>query len=625
MVKGRLTLKRELAPKLQVAPIGNLVVAQVWVDASVYHLDTPFSYLIPGDLSEQVKVGSLVSVPFHGREVIALVLELAPMDSLSGLKNISKVIGGVPLLTEAGINLIAAAAERYAAHPFDLIRSAIPDRIVSVEREFKDVTDQFIAESGRSRREYFQLPPHQNRSLLIAKKIKERLSLGGVLVILPDSGEVERLVSELRSLEVEPSILDSKNTKSEQYRNFLKVRLAQSTVVVGTRSAIFAPVSNLQTIIIFNEGSEHLYERRSPGWNARDIALLRAKTSHLDLLFVGYSPSSEVARLIEEGWIDYKRARGKLKLSSFNSELGELVPSRALPAIKGALKSGPVLFVVPLKGYAQAIRCLQCRTISRCACGGAHEKLSATAPITCNHCLEKIPQWRCAWCHSERFSMQSRGADRHQHELGVLFPGVKTILATSDHPIDSVVDNGIVVATPGMAPKSESGYSAVIFLEGNRFLNQPDLRASERVREMFFAHSSLVSAGGTVLLIQDEGNAISTALATWNPTIAIHRDLEERRSLALPPYVRSVKLTMDPSDITRLQNALISAREEGRIPSETKILGPIPTGEKSSLILTVSIEKGESLISTIHEFMRRRSVAKKSLPSLRIDPYSLSH
>ena len=221
--------------------------------------------------------------------------------------------------------------------------------------------------------------------------------------------------------------------------------------------------------------------------------------------------------------------------------------------------------------------------------------------------------------------MQSRGADRHQHELGVLFPGVKTILATSDHPIDSVVDNGIVVATPGMAPKSESGYSAVIFLEGNRFLNQPDLRASERVREMFFAHSSLVSAGGTVLLIQDEGNAISTALATWNPTIAIHRDLEERRSLALPPYVRSVKLTMDPSDITRLQNALISAREEGRIPSETKILGPIPTGEKSSLILTVSIEKGESLISTIHEFMRRRSVAKKSLPSLRIDPYSLSH
>ena len=625
MVTGRLTLKRELAPKQQVAPIGELVVAQVWVDASVYHLDTPFSYLIPGDLSNQVKVGSLVTVPFHGREVIALVLELTPIDSLSGLKNITKVIGGVPLLTEMGIDLISNAAERYAAHPFDLIRSAIPDRVVSVEKEFRDIPDLYIEGSGSSLREYLQLPPHLDRATLMARKIAERSNDGGVLVLLPDSSEVNRVVAELHLLAIEPAILDSSLTKSDQYRNFLKARLGQSSVVIGMRSAVFAPVSHLRTVIIFNEGSEHFYERRIPGWSARDIALLRAKESNVDLLFIGYSPSSEVARLIEEGWIDYKRSRGKLKVASFSSEHGELLPSRALTPIKRALQSGPVLFVVPLKGYAQAIRCAQCKTISRCPCGGAHEKLSASAPITCNHCLEKSHQWRCAWCHSERTSLQSRGADRHQHELGLLFPGVKTLLATSDHPIDSTVDNGIVVATPGMAPKSEDGYAAVIFLEGNRFLNQPDMRASERVREMFFAHSALASLSGSVVIIQDEANVMATALTTWNPTMVIHRELEERKSLNLPPYVRSVKLTMDPSDITRLQSTLALAREEGRIPSKTKILGPISVGEKSSLILTVSIEEGENLVSTMHEFMRRRSIAKKSLPSLRIDPYSLSH
>jgi primosomal protein N' (replication factor Y) len=82
---------------------------------------------------------------------------------------------------------------------------------------------------------------------------------------------------------------------------------------------------------------------------------------------------------------------------------------------------------------------------------------------------------------------------------------------------------------------------------------------------------------------------------------------------------------MEPSDISRLQAALTAAREDGRIPSETKILGPISTGDKSALILTVPLASGEKLISTLHEFMRRRSVSKKSLPSLRIDPYSLSH
>jgi primosomal protein N' (replication factor Y) len=625
MVKGRLTLKRELAAPAPVAPIGEFTVAQVWVDASVYHLDSPFSYLIPGNLADSISVGSLVMVPFHGREITALVVEVVALDSTSGLKSISKVLGGIPLFTQELINLIAEAAKRYAAHPFDLIRSAIPDRVISVEKEFTGHANSYVLEPGKSQRQFFQLPPHQERSLLMASKIVERSKIGGVLVVLPDSLEVNRLSKELSKLDVTHVVLDSKLPKSEQYRNFLQARIGEANVVIGTRSAVFAPVSNLRTLMIYNEGSEHLYERRSPGWNARDIALLRQREQDFDLLFVGYSPSSEVARLIDTGWIDYKRSRGKIKVATYAAEHGELLPSRAIPVIKKALNTGPVLFLVPLKGYAQAIRCAQCRTISRCLCGGAHEKLTLSAPISCNHCLAKVVEWRCVWCHSERVSMQSRGADRHQHELGLLFPGVKSVISTSDHLIDSVIEDGIVVATPGMAPQSKGGYSAVVFLEGNRFLNQPDMRANERVREMFFAHASLISPSGSIVLIQDEGHVISTALTTWNPSMAIHRELEERQSLALPPYVRAVKLIMEPSDISRLQSALTSAREEGRIPAETKILGPISIGDKSSLILTVPLETGEMLISTLHEFMRRRSVAKKSLPSLRIDPYSLSH
>jgi primosomal protein N' (replication factor Y) len=343
------------------------------------------------------------------------------------------------------------------------------------------------------------------------------------------------------------------------------------------------------------------------------------------MLFIGYSPSSEISRLIDEKWVEYKRSKGKVKVNVFTPEHGELLPSRALPILKKNLSSGPVLFIVPLKGYAQAIRCAQCRTISRCTCGGAHEKLTLAAPITCNHCLAKVEQWRCAWCHSERLSLQSRGADRHQHELGALFPGVTSFISTADHPIDSIISRGIVISTAGMAPRTEAGYAAVVFLEGNRFLNQPDMRAHERVREMFFAHAALTKEDGNVLFIQDEGDSITTAVTTWNPTTVIHRELEERKSLSLPPYVRAVKLIMDASEIIRLQNALTSARDEGRLPQSTKILGPIASGDKSSLVLTVEIADGDLLVSTIHEFMRRRSAAKKSLPSLRIDPYSLSH
>jgi primosomal protein N' (replication factor Y) len=175
-----------------------------------------------------------------------------------------------------------------------------------------------------------------------------------------------------------------------------------------------------------------------------------------------------------------------------------------------------------------------------------------------------------------------------------------------------------------MAPTALKGYSAVVILEGDKFLDEPDMRAGERVREMYFAHAALAAAGAPIVLIQSEGHTIATALSTWNPVIAIHRDLEERKSLSLPPYVRIAHLTMESSDITRLKSALLSSRDEGRLPASTKILGPIPSGEKSSLILSVDTSEGESLISTVHEFMRRRSASKKELPSLRIDPYSLS-
>jgi primosomal protein N' (replication factor Y) len=625
MSKGKLTLKRELAPRIALPPQGEFTVAQVWVDASVYHLDTTFSYLIPGNLTDQVKVGSLLTVPFHGRDVSALAIEIIAPESISGLKNISKVIGGVPLLTPEIIALISSAANRYAAHPFDLIRSAVPDRAVAVERELASLEDRYESVDGSSIREYFQLPPHKERSALMAMKIKERSDKGGVLMVLPDSTEVSRLSLQLNILNVEHVVIDSSIPKSELYSNFLKARLGVVNVVIGTRSAIFAPISKLRTVMIYNDGSENFYEKRSPGWNVRDIALLRSRVQDFDLLFIGYSPSSEVARLIDEQWVDYKRSRGKVKVNTFTPERGELLPSRALAPIKKALATGPVLFIVPLKGYAQAIRCAQCRTVSRCTCGGAHEKLSQSAPISCNHCLLKVAEWRCAWCHSERTSIQSRGADRHQYELGLLFPSVKSVVSTSEHPITSIVDSGIVVATPGMAPTTGDGYAAVIFLEGNRFLNQPDMRANERVREMFFAHAALTAQGGSILCIQDEGHSITTALTTWNPSIAIHRELEERKSLSLPPYVRAAKLTMDHSEITRLQGALLAAREEGRIPATAKILGPVSNGEKSSLIITVDVIEGDALITTIHEFMRRRSTSKKVLPSLRIDPYSLSH
>ena len=521
--------------------------------------------------------------------------------------------------------MISILAKRYAAHPFGLIRSAIADRAVTVEREFKFTSVQSDSATAKPHQRYLQLPPGRDRSILIAEKIIGLAKDGGVLCILPDEREVDSLGKALSHLGSDYLKYDSTLSKSDRYRNFLKVRTGEAEILIGTRSAIFAPMPGLASIIIYNENSEHLYERRSPGWNVRDVAQVRANVEKCSLFFIGYSPSTDLAHLIEQGAFEYKKSRAKVKVSVVPQIHGELLPSRALQPIKSALKSGPVLFLSPLKGYAQAIRCAKCATISRCECGGAHQQKSEKSPIECSHCLTKVTQWQCVWCHALRPALLARGVDRHQHEVGILFPGAQVSVSSSDHPILESVSTGIVLATPGMAPAATTGYSAVVILEGNRFLNQPDLRSQERIRELYFAHAALARDGAPIILIQDNGHHIATALTTWNPITAISRELEERRNLGLPPFVKSASLAMEQSEIVKLSNALHVAQEEGRIPASTKILGPIPSGEKSALIITSAIADGEQLVKTLHEFMRRRSAAKKSMPTLRIDPYSLSH
>lgn len=625
MVAGGLRLKREVIQSAPLPPTGEFSVAKVWVDSSVYHLDSSFTYLIPGNLSDSVFVGSSVVVPFHGRELEGVVQSLGNPESITGLKSISKVIGSIPLLSQEVIALIAAASSRYAAHPFDLIRSALPDRVASVERNFRLSEMSEMRRDRKRRSEFLQLPPHKSRSQLMAEKIRQLSLDGSVLVVLPDAQEVERLHRALDLQGLPHAQLTSSQARSEHFENFLKVRTGESSIVIGTRSAVFAPVKNLQSLLIFNEGSEHLYEKRSPGWNARDIAFLRAEYSHLDIYFIGYSPSGDIASLIQSGSVNHRRVRAKMKVRAATPTHGELLPSSALTPIKSALKAGPVLVLVPTKGFAQAIRCSQCKTISRCECGGALEKRSVTASVSCNHCLSMKPQWRCAWCQSEVFSLAARGIERHQQEIGLLFPGIPTYLATADHPLSEVINHGIIITTPGMAPENLQGYAALVIVEGDRFLNQPDLRASERVREMLFTHSALVREGGEVLIIAEQGHSIVTALTTWNPLPIVERELTERLELNLPPYVRSASLTMESSEISRLKSALETARQEARLPQSVRILGPITSGEKSTLVLSAALSEGDLLISTIHEFMRRRSAGKKSLPQLRIDPYSLSH
>ena len=625
MARNGLRLKAELISKVTQPPSGDNSLAQVWVDSGVFHLDGKFSYLIPQNLDSTVKVGSSVRVPFNGRELSAIVIERGSLNNTANLKSIIKVEGTIPLLSARQISLIELLAAKYICHPFDLIRSIVPHRMATLEKQRGHVEFSAKKASPRAKKwSYLQLPPHRDRATLIAAKLIELQSQGPTLALFPDIRELEVISNGLLALGATFTRYDSSQSKGEHFISYLDIAQGLSTLVIGTRSSVFAPVDNLANIVLYNEGSEHFYERRTPGWSARDVAIERSRLESATLTFIGYVPSLDIARMIEDNEILLRKSSARLHVDDYEQSFGELIPSRALPLIKKSLKEGPVLLIAPAKGWAHAIRCSRCRTLSKCQCGGNFEIKSEKSSITCNHCGVIDSQWRCAWCQNQRFALVGRGIERYSHEVGKLLPGVLIKSSHGDAPLMEKVESGIVISTHSMAPIARNGYSAVVFLEGNRINNQPDMRAQERVRELLFRESSLVRNGGRVVLIQDSGNPVVTALRLWNAMPLVEGELRERFDLHLPPFAHTVELTMAKEEVTRFKSAIMKAQSENRLPANMRILGPISKGEDSSLVLISNLVDSQQVNLLIHEFLRRRSLTKKTLPSLRIDPYSLS-
>jgi len=131
-----------------------------------------------------------------------------------------------------------------------------------------------------------------------------------------------------------------------------------------------------------------------------------------------------------------------------------------------------------------------------------------------------------------------------------------------------------VVATFGAIPVNLPGYSLIVVLEAQQFFTQADLRAQERAREMAFHVASFARKDALLALVIANDHPIIGALSAWKPSLLSQRELRERDEVGLPPYSRAVTLDIATSEVAQLLRGLEQARDDGRLPSAVKFLGP---------------------------------------------------
>lgn len=607
-------------------------IAQVWVDSGLTHLDGLYSYLIPDEMLEFLAVGSRVKVPFNSRSCEALVVDVeVKQETQSNLKTIESLLGDIPVANEALIHFYSKMAEYWVSDPYSIIKLAIPARVAAME---KNVSVQSISSTKggilnrkKIEKSFLMHSPHMSAYSELVELVKSRLKKGSVLLLVPDLKDVERMCLATDNLlsGVPVMRLDSSLSRGQRYENYLRIITSDRVLVIGTRSALFAPVNNLESIIVAFEKSEQYYEQKHPYWNVRDSVFLRAKIEECSVFFTGYIPSAEIARQIEERKIAFIGEKRSINTVAFTQDKGELLPDRLISQIRKNLPKGRILFLGPRKGYANALLCAKCKNISLCECGGRHFLSSLESDPICSFCAKSDKNWSCKWCASTRKYAASRGIERFYEEIGRAFPNTPIQLSAAPNILEDIaIQTKIVIATTGSIPGKIDDYAAVVILEGQRFLASASTAYEEMVYESFFEAASRVKKDGSVFVVLDSFHPVVAALSRWNPASLIKKILRESLDAGLPPYSNIAIVRLEESDGVLLKNGLLKSIKDGRLPSTTKVyLSKSDGKDQARLIISVAKENRNILVLFLRELVRKRAISRKSAISISLDPYTL--
>lgn len=626
-----LRLKRETYRLDRIADSPN--VAHVWVDTGLSHLDGLYTYRIPNDLLNSVAIGSRLKVPFNSRSCEAIVVELSTSTESSGnLKVIESLLDHFPVTNSAMITFYSQMANYWASDPYSVIKSGIPVRVAAVEKKAllhpeRGSVPRKTRSSRKTECSYFMHTPHISAYVELADLAIERSNQGSVLLLLPDVKDVSRMFALLKEQHVNSPVirLDSSLSRSERYANYLEIMNVDHVIVVGTRSALFAPINGLDSIIVGLEKSEQFYEQKHPYWNVRDSAFLRSNIESTNLFFTGYVPSAEMAYQIERRRVKFVGRKHSVKTLAYPQVKGELLPDRIIPEIRKSLNHGTVLFLAPRKGYANALLCAKCKNVALCNCGGRLLMSSLTADPTCNLCGTVEKNWKCRWCSGVTRYAAARGIERFYEEIGRAFPNTAIQLSNAPNILDEIsAKTKIVIATPGAIPSVSGGYSCIVILEGQRFLASGSSIYEEMVYESFFDSASRVKESGSVLLVLDSSHPVIASITRWNPSVLVKKILRENSDALLPPYASSVLLKVPTDEAVMLRNGLLKSINDGRLPSSSKVyLTENDSKNESRLFINVPRENRDDLAKFIHELTRKRAISKKSFISVALDPYAL--
>ncbi|HLS75162.1 MAG TPA: primosomal protein N' [Nocardia sp.] len=509
---------------------------------------------------------------------------------------------------------------------------------------------------GRGVRAAWQALPGEDWPRRLAELAATVVATGrGAIVMVPDQRDLDRVLAECRTLVGERAVgLAAGLGPAARYRRWLAVLRGQARLVVGTRSAVFAPVVRLGLLVIWDDGDDTYAEPRAPYPHAREVAMLRAHQTGAAFVAAGFSRTAEIQAVVDSGWArDLVAERAVLRTAAPRiSAPGDSdialerdpiaravrIPAAAFSAARAALKEGAAVLVqVPRRGYVPALACAKCRTPARCRrCNGPLALPEGGRPgvahsPACRWCGIAEAAYRCPVCAGRALRAVVIGATRTAEELGRAFPGVPIRGSSAGAMLDSV-DPGpqVVVATVGAEPTVRGGYGVALLLDGWALLGRADLRAAEDALRRWMNAAALVRAHGQVLVMAEPALPTVQALVRWDPVGHARSEVDARAEVGFPPAVRLAAIDGSAEAV----GELLAAAD---LPQGVEVLGPVPLppgartpfsvdseAEVERVLLRIDRRGGAALAAALVAAQAVRSTHRSDAPlRVQIDPVDI--
>jgi primosomal protein N' (replication factor Y) len=503
-------------------------------------VEGPFDYSVPDGFDKKIKVGMRSEVNFGARKSVGYIVKIKKKSNIKNIKPLLNLLDDSAVLDKNLLLLTKEISNYYCCSWGEAIETALPESLRKGRRIPNISETKYNKKNVVPEVTLIHDLDGQARWDVYINYLKDALANNNTsIVLLPDINSVIKAKGIISSrLTCSLGVLYRK--QPDELGEWLKAKEGRFDIVIGTRSAIFAPLKNLGLIVIDEEQEDIYKQDQVPHYHAREVASMRAKFEKAKLILSSASPSLESFYLAHKKKIKYqlisrRTLAPQIKIIDtgyrriFSKPLEDLISSNLNARQK-------VLLFLNRTGFATSASCRNCGVVLKCPrCNINLVYHFKDNILNCHYCNFKIqPPQICPNCNSSYIRYWGIGTEKIESELSRLFPQAEIKRLDSREDKDRG-DADIFISTKSIIREAVRPFDLAAVLAIDNSLNRIDFRSAEKT---FALLVSLVRLTQKQLLIQTRlsHHHCFLALAQQKLDIFYDEELRQRKQLDFPPY-----------------------------------------------------------------------------------------